>query len=537
MELILTDSQKTQHDEILEIWEEYKIAISTSVMGSGKTYVACKLAEGFDILIVFCPSLVKCVWSKMAETYGINMEIISYDCLTSIKGKTPKHGYLVRTDTENGIIIYTPTQKFKDLIKNNKCCIVADEFHNMKNKNSRFYAFNAITREINKTDCESKILMLSGTPYDKKEHVINTLQLCCLTNSTEIYNYNLASQILNVDGLNEILSNVIKFDKNKVENIIDKYPIVQKNIADICYNIYINIIQQHIVTTMPAPQIDVKLKCYNFYMSMNEKDSIELKKSITMLKNLNKKLVSIDEETEKNAITTALLLGQNAKINNCARLTKFILNSCETNKVVVFLDYDDPIYKLYNLLENYGPVIINGKTPKENRNILIQQFQENNTDLRLIIFNMSMGCEGINLHDVHGGFNRYAIACPNHHIMKMHQMTMRFYRIGAKTDATVYNIYGLKDDEEETSIIHCLAKKTKIMEETLPQQVKDGTLFPGDYIRLIETSNGSRNVEHRIENPKHISIEETQTYSMKKITCRPNIKETVFKRNTINTLF
>ena len=253
--------------------------------------------------------------------------------------------------------------------------------------------------------------------------------------------------------------------------------------------------------------------------------------------NLSRKKKLIDDE--KKSITTALLITQNAKYEIFARCAKYILNTNKTNKVVLFFDYDKPINNAYDLLIKYNPVIINGKVNKKLRPALISKFQEPNSESRLLIFNMSVGCEGISLDDTNGNFKRYVFGAPNYYIMRMHQMSRRFYRASTKSEPIIYYIYGICG-MEETSIINSLAKKNNVMKETLLLQVDEGIVFPGDYPQLIEQSNDENELNLVSIESKHVEIAESKSIkigksinykiesNMKGIKHTPNVKNEFF---------
>lgn len=528
MNITLNEDQKKQYENILNIWETSKIAINVAVMGSGKTYVTSKLGENFNCMFVVCPANIEFIWENMAKIYNLEIEIISYDNLSSVKGRQPSHKYLTREDT-NDYPTFKCTKKFKKLVEK-KCLIVADEFQNMKNKNSRYYAFKSLLKFLDEKDSDSRAIILSGTPYDKKIHVLNTLQMVNIIKTEDIYNYN--NNRLEYLGINDLIEYSRNIDEENTELILSENFITHKNIIDICYKLYIDIIQHKLISSMPSPKLKIGIECYNCYLNMTEKASEKLKEGIDMLKNLNKKYQTIEGSNERKAITTALIITQMAKTEIFARMAKFLLNENETNKIVLFFDFDEPINETAYLLKDYNPIVINGKINKRERPSLIEKFQENNSESRLLIFNMSIGCEGISLDDIHGGYKRYALGAPNYYIQRMHQMSRRFYRASTISTPTIYFVYGICG-EEETSLINSLARKTNIMKETLTMQVSEGVLFPSDYKKLVENGN----MEFKEVNSKIIELKNESVDYCKKVLKKEKFSfEINLKPNVRNNL-
>ena len=120
MNIILNEDQEKQYNDILKIFEKSKIAINIAVMGSGKTYVTCKLGELFDSMLVICPANIEYIWENMSAKYDLDINVISYDNLSSIKGKQPSHNFLTGEDEEGSPPIFTCTEKLSSILTS--CC-------------------------------------------------------------------------------------------------------------------------------------------------------------------------------------------------------------------------------------------------------------------------------------------------------------------------------------------------------------------------------------------------------------------------------
>lgn len=523
--IVLSEDQEVCYQKILQIWENNNFVICTAVMGSGKTYLFTKafLDSGVKNLLVICPFSVENVWYKIGQLLEFEIKIISYETLSSTKYNQPKHPYLSRIDTDE-TVEFKITKDFKNLVKEG-CYLFIDEFHRIKNKNTRYYAVKSLIDYINLKNNSSKIALLSGTPYDYKENVVNTLQILGIINNDNLIKYDKADNRVNFLGLNDLIEYCKNISLEKTLQILSENPPTRKNSEDISYLLYVNILQNELIATMPSPYIEVKIKCYNGYFNMTSDGTTKLTKAINQLNSITRKNT---ENLESNAITTALRNIQNSKTEIFVRLASSILEQNDTNKVCLFFDFDEPIITCFNELSKYNPVMITGKSSKDDRNFNLDSFQENSSITRLLIFNTSVGAEGINLHDTDGNYKRYAFACPSYYILRLHQMTRRFYRIGTKSEPEICFVYG-KCGNIETSLINSLAKKTFVMKDTLTQQVNEGILFPGEYQQYTEDSNNVL-ILNSVDPPKDEPTikKKSKTKIQTVVNYLPNLQNSIF---------
>lgn len=533
-EIVLNPDQVKNYQEIISIWKSGELAaINNSVMGTGKTVVTCALGKKFSCMFVVAPANLECIWIETARKYGCNIIVISYETLSSCIRNKIKHKFLTRYDTKTSPI-FNVTDHFRNLVSEG-ILLVADEFHRIKKKNSRYLAFKALCDYIHsvKDTSESKITLLSGSPFCEKEHPSNTLQMINIIESKDIFKYNKSDKILELTGINELINYCKKVNKELTLEILEENQLTHKNIYQVAFILYVKIVQKRIIASMPSPKINVTLRCYNAYFNMSEEQSKKLNHSITLLKTA----ISGKNKIKENdlAITTALKNKQINKVSIHVRVAKIILNEKETNKVCIFLDYDEAISLVEEGLKDYNPIIVNGKINKNDRPVIIKKFQEPTTECRLLIFNTSVGCEGIDLDDVHGGFQRYNLVEPSFYILRMHQLTRRFYRVNTKSDSIIYFVYG-NCGINETNIINSTCRKTLIMKETLELQVSEGIVFPADHEYIKEK-------EYLEDKYEMIPMDRILTTEVENVNTSKNIKKVtkttrlVLESNIINNCF
>ncbi len=189
--------QKIHFGRMAEILDKYNIALDLSRMGAGKTYTAGALVGhlGLPNVMVVCPVSVSRTWEMFfAEHESIfkdkfnSKTIISYEGLRCNMAKGDPVGFK-RTSAANILTcevvfvkgkkknVFTPTKDFEALCASGMV-VVFDEAHRMKNlKTQTSDSVNCVIGCINKINNKSKIILLSGTLFDKKEQVFSISRL------------------------------------------------------------------------------------------------------------------------------------------------------------------------------------------------------------------------------------------------------------------------------------------------------------------------------------------------------------------------
>lgn len=497
IENILTEEQKVNVENGIAKLNEKNLAIDISIMGSGKTISSLGIYEigKYDYLIVICPSNLVNNWKIESKKYKIKINnIVSYEILRGIKGHKIKHNLLERMDEKSGPV-YEVTDFFKELVSEKKCLIILDEFHHLMNENYSHKALKTLNSYLLENNVfNSGILALSGTPFDTKTHTINCLRCLGIIENETLYKYNRKGNYLELLGAFEVIEYCKKINEEKTNEIMDEFELNPKNVEDFIYTLFVNIIEKEIIICMDVYNIEesINLYCYNTFYNFDENDLNKINESIELLTN------ELDSKINWKKIDTALVLNQLGKINKIVDETKKILDDDYTSKVCIYFDYDKPIDLCMIKLKDYNPVKFNGKVDKKFRQKIIDDFQEDSSDSRLLILNSAVGSEGINLDDTSGNRRRFVFACPNHHIKRTHQMIRRFYRLTTKSSPTINIVYS-NDNPKELSLINSLSTKSTIMKETLQKHVDSGIKFPIDYDTKYETEPYVPEIFHKSE--------------------------------------
>lgn len=476
--------------------------VDTSAMGRGKTYNIFNIAQTYNFSIgLVAPVTVISEWERVAKEHNVPIIFtIGYQSLRSMTGKQPKHGFLQRVDhrTENGAVhtTFEATDTFRNLVKQG-FLLVFDEIQNIKNNSDQYKACKALAAACLDEGGKTRFALLSGSPYDKEEHVVNLLRLIGYIRHPNLFTYYKERAELKLFGAQELIDICRHYDKEGTDYVLATCPYDHKTVPHLCYRLYLEVVQPLIVSAIPqkpgrGDNKDVK----NGYYGMSDPAGRKYIQAINELgaaARYNPDTMMIDRKNANyGAITTALTHSEESKIEIFERLTRVELDKVWTengqickHKVVVFVNFINTITQLSMSLAEYNPLIMKGDTKQSDRGNIISEFQ-NNPERRLLISITRVGGAGINLDDQVGDMPRFMLISPNYNILDIHQATGRIDRNNTKSKATIRIVYG-KVGSKETSILNALARKSDVLRQTLAEQVQNGVKFPGDYMDEIET--------------------------------------------------
>ena len=262
-------------------------------MGTGKTRCALALSVNLRLnVFVVCPLTVSQSWDGEAEETGMSIyDLYNYDELAGKPGLQPHHGYLARRDVPNPKsgkhTVFTATDKWLALVKQ-RVLLIVDEAQNCKNDSDKskavrelakhVYAQVSLTRSptdgewsVNPGSGPSRVLLLSGTLFDKKQH---------------------AKQLMDLLGIMCIL--------HGRESAADEYEQVYEMFTDT---------QRQICRSMPRLELPVDLDIACGFYDMGAEDSEQLQVAMTGL------LAKVSNKRPKmKDIQHALTSAQGAKV-------------------------------------------------------------------------------------------------------------------------------------------------------------------------------------------------------------------------------
>jgi len=499
-ELVLGDWQVKWANKAENILMKNYGYIDTSNPGSGKTFIVLWLARifGFKLLII-CPKIVIGMWTREAQTYGVEIiNILSYQKLCGKRGKGLKHLLLNRIDTVTAgnkkFTSFTPSETYNELLKN-KIMLICDEFQMIKNDNIQHKSCNALISPIIKGGGQSRFGLISGTPLSEEDQIVNLLRIIGYIKSYRLYN-NVKGEIT-PDGLQELIDSCRSIDAETTNKILSENVMIKSEIHHICFLLYINVVKSKISGAMPTPtNIVGNFDVANGFYNIEHNRARNLQLAIGNLERVTRNILIrrmnaegkeeeiIEEKRNLGAITNALVEIEKAKAFDIARVAKKILTANIHNKVIICINYINEksgFKEIKENLINYTPLILIGEV--KNKDNVIHQFN-NNPTRRLLIMNTAVGGVGISLHDTVGTFPRFMLISPNYKLLNIAQAANRIYRYGTLSDATVRMFYG--KGRNEIKILQALARGTKVLQGMLEEENLKQIILPGDYISYIE---------------------------------------------------
>lgn len=548
--ITLYEYQVGHKNHLEHIWEQYPFALDFSMMGTGKTYTTCYLynqhhVERFKHLIVISPVSVKVSWERMRTLYNVEIDqLISFCELRSVKFKQPKHGLLTRKDYmapvrhENGTVTevekvdYYCTKGYLDLVGEG-VLLVIDEMQNIKNMSNQLDACRELIRPIvddfnqHKGSSKSRIILLSGSPIDKKTQIVHLYRLLNIMTEDRLAVYNPRTFQLMWRGMQEIEDycashfgrDQVMLTRTQFETsnrrlmrschsplngqvvltgaqfeALNHGPMHSRNspLNDYCYDLFQKFIKMYCSSSMDPIEISVTIIKQNAYYQLGTTADVEL-----LVKGINllSKSSGFDEANQTvnhghngieslRGITRALMIIETAKINLFARVARLALEKDPNRKVVICVNYTETINDLMSLLAPFGPLRLDGQMNHRQRNVVLTNFQTNSTQHRLLIGNLLVCSTGIDLDDQDGRFPRLCLVNPNYSTIMLYQLSHRFHRTNTKSAAVIHFV--LCKEKAEINILNALAKKSNVMKEITTNQVAHGVIFPGDYPRWEE---------------------------------------------------
>ncbi len=443
-DIVLYENQVSNYNRIKEILTYSKFAFNLSELGSGKSIIGIKIGEDYDnVIVVSYPAVINQNWSGLISKYGIkNMQTITINTLRGRKNFNTNNTFILRHDypeRKTKKVVFEATDFWKDMCNNSKTLLIIDEFQMNKNKNIGTVAVKELIRVINASKY-SRVLLMSGTPVDNVEQIMNYFKLLGVVKNSNKFN-NLKALYLD-ETIDEDI-NCFNFDI-KLVNYFKNY-----------------FLPKYSDKMLPSIR---KIHGFINYYTLENSDEEIIKHELDSLAVIcdkmekNGKIEAGDTITIKHHLQNIEM----AKIKILSEIIKKYL--AETNKkIVVALFYIKPILALSKLLYDYNPKIIIGDTSNTDRNTYINQFQEPNNTHRLLICNADIIGVGINLDDTHGGFPRVCFLSSNYKSMISHQLFYRFSRVTTKSIPEIRIIFSKGSNEER--VMQILNSKTKIMKD------------------------------------------------------------------------
>jgi hypothetical protein len=345
-------------------------------------------------------------------------------------------------------------------------------------------ACKALTSTILRSGGVSRFVLLSGTPIDKEKHAINMMEMMGFIRAHKLYTFSKEENKLRLIGAQELVDFCKTVDPKSTLEFLKYNPFTKENVSHNCYLLFQKVIKKNISTAMPPPTIPVDTDVANGYYNIElEEDRKKLVRGIVSLQssvmfNEEKGTTDVSRGNFAN-IQPSLVLIEAAKTNSMARVAIKRLRSTPQSKIVISVNFNDNVERLKEILKDYNPLVLIGSVDKRARQPIIDKFQANNLEHRVLIGNTSVIAVGLDLDDKFGNIPRYAFISPNYSTLNLQQVIYRFYRSDTKGASFVRFFYGVVG-RKENSILKSLRSKSLVMKDTLDVAVENGVKFLAD---------------------------------------------------------
>jgi hypothetical protein len=479
--------------------------VDTSKPGAGKTWVAVHIAQQLNLpVLIVCPATLKEGWTRICNDFNVKIEqIISYQSLRGT-GHTPlKHDLLVKhvLDRDNSkTVIFTPTNRYKALIHKG-IFVIIDEIQNIKNNSIQFKAVNElfgpltrITRDriTNGESIKSGFGLLSGSPFDKKDHCVNLLRLLGFIESSHLFYTNPTNGNFIPRGYGELIEKCVAIDSDGVSGAVSGRIVDKKNCKDLCFSVFTKVIKPLLFGAMVRQSSSslIHEACNTYYKPTGiDRGNI--------LDAINSLARSLRYNAETGTINTSKITGigrllrdiEFSKINLFIRPALDILKVNNNNKVIISLSNHDTIEGVKKALAIFDPSILTGKTPMKDRQSIIDKF---NTDksIRVLIMNTKVGGVGVSLHDTIGDSPRFMLISPSYCLLDLYQAAGRINRDGVASNSIARIVYANGSDSStidtlEHKILAAINAKSAVVRDSLATEAQSSSELPSGYMNEL----------------------------------------------------
>lgn len=496
MELTLLPSQVDHVARLRTILAAGTFALDLSVMGCGKTYTTSKIGMDYTHVVVVAPVSVQAKWAKMQQQFGLPIVAnLSYASLRGTARGTLKNGLLTRHQMgPKERPHFESTQHLLQLCQD-RTLFIFDECQHLKNDSSQTRAAAALVTAAKRSGL-SKVLLLSGSPFDKREHVFNFLNLLDIIPSSRgfgITRYDRSQyQHYYTPNARNFLKDCCSLDKDASTYLIhtryhNSRCITPYRGQETVYYLFQTVFKPSIQSAMALPPLPVKVLKFNaFYSISPDTDNFHhLARGVADLQ----RVYTQDRPDSMMAISAALKCIEQAKVDLFAHIVRNKLGAVDSGKgkVVVAVNFSNTIATLTQTLQKYQPLVLDGSVNAIKRADIIQAFREDPCK-RLLISNLAVCSTGIDLDDKVGDAPRFCLVSPTYSTIALHQLGHRFMRTDTRSDAHLHMVY--VHGAHEASIIAALSRKSGVMKETTPQQRAEVT-FPGDFAQFDATQHAA----------------------------------------------
>jgi hypothetical protein len=470
-DILLKESQIDHSKKLKGILGSQFYAMDLSMLGTGKTYVALDIFKYLSIknLMVIAPLSVLNKWDDLTEG---DYNGITYAGIRSKSGRI-----MILKDGEYKITEYTKTLIDEGLF------IVIDEFHNLKNDTAQNNAVKILLKEM-KINPNNKVLMLSGSPIDKKVQSLNYCYMLGITGYVPITIYDKNSQKYDSTGFDNFVRHCKRINLNTQSIVrgVVSYKCSKSELMVIVYELFTKIMIEFNSSSMKPFNLTTHIVKYNSHYVEDDKRVFDSSKFI--LTEINDILLKYIED-KKDTINTFGKMTRHLKMLELLKINIFyreVVNTILKSdcKVIVGFNFTNSQILLGELLGsmNIKSSILNGGVHKISRRDIVDKFNQDDDELRVLICNIEVISTGIDLDDKFGNRPRVVYLSPSYNTISQYQVSHRVSRLDSKSNSEINMV--IMENNSELRVLDALKSKSMILRDNI-QTGRECEYFPGHY--------------------------------------------------------
>lgn len=350
---------------------------------------------------------------------------------------------------------FSPTMDLMQYFIDNNVCLILEEIQSLRNATSTNNGAAAVIRAARrawsyKGNTGSYIFCLSASPLDSASDALNYFKF--MGHSDPVHTGELDDMFVTGNNWNikEIYIQASKFAPKRAKQIKnttqskDKNNPIEINKLAILYLIECVFYRIHAASLNITPK-----QIWNAFLDTDSQtDGKFLRKAESKLKEAEAYLKKGDKSKIFAVLSEAHGLMEKSIAIPIARDVDTRLKADKNSKCIIAFDRIESVDMCYEYLNSiYGRKVarIAGKSSmlsddesgkgvtKKEKQAILEKFQQNNNDIRVLVCITSRIATGIDLHDIHGGRQRWTYTPGNYNRIRSEQVIGRTPRIGSKS--------------------------------------------------------------------------------------------------------
>lgn len=467
-------------------------------MGNGKTYTALCVARNlhYPNVLVFGPSISASGWRDAVAHFEMDpdhVRMVPYSMLLNRKRNQDRH------NDNTSCMLYVDKDGKRQFSRwvlpfvQHGVTVIIDEAHMLKHASTdRSNSVLSLLQWIRKNGVGHRVLCLSGTPLDKEEQLTGVLRLLGVVSKTYMYRRNITKGTAN-GTMVEMVRFVQRNNRNatKEMNILmyKMYHGRESISYESMYRLFKRHVRDYLFHHMPNMTRD-NTTVTNGFFALHDQLAVErvrqhesvciqalekydelVNSTIRMRGNNDAATVRRDAWLEMNGqVSKSLEIIENAKAEIFLRECIALLEGDPSKHVVLMVNYLSTYRLMCQSLVMYRPLCISGSVTMKRRMAMIEKFQSNSLEHRLIVCTRGTLNSSVNLHDQWGDCTRSMRISPSGFATEMEQTSERCNRCTSMSRVDVCYMY-CKDITHEKTILDRICKKRNTMQDVIPYNI------------------------------------------------------------------